>query len=114
MSEFNSKDDTTGVVNEVDLDGCDECESLSEDEYEQSRENGKWFQVMNDLVRMDKISSDEDIDVLREDVDLRIERMSEDSVFLAGYSDEVNYKYHFVCTDEGLEIRREIIRKDEP
>ena len=113
MPEFDSKNDTTDVVSEVDLEECDEYESLSEDVHEQAINDGEWFRVMDDLVRMDEISPDEDIDVLRENFDLRIERMSKDSVFLAGYSDEVNYKYHFVCTDDGLKIRREIIRKDE-
>jgi len=90
---------------------ADVVDGVNWDENEQDKKSGEWFTVMGDLVMMDKISSDEDIDVLKENVDLRIERMSEDSAFIVGYGEEVNYKYHFICTDDGLEIRREIIRE---
>lgn len=46
----------------------------------------------------------EDIDVMRPDVDLRIERLSDRSVPLAGYNggdkDDTDYRYWFTVTDE--------------
>ncbi|QRV16025.1 hypothetical protein JMJ58_03760 [Haloterrigena salifodinae] len=56
------------------------------------------------------ITPSEDIDVAH-DVDmLRMERMDDDSIYVAGYTDgddEPDYRYWFICTDDGLRIDSE-------
>jgi len=66
------------------------------------------------LLKSDIVEADEDIDILRLDVDLRMERLSDKSVFVAGYgggdNGEIDYRYWFNVDEGQLSIKREIIR----
>lgn len=60
---------------------------------------------------MDTILPTEDIDVAHDVDTLRIERLDESSIYLAGYTDgedEPVYMYWLVCTEDGLQIDSEI------
>lgn len=90
-------------------------EYLVETEEMQTREELMEQEDTTEILRKDTVESDEDIDVLRPDVDLRMERLSDKSVYVAGYGGgddgEIDYRYWFTVTDEeGLSIDREFLR----
>lgn len=103
---------------------CPDCERrfmeynieyLVETEEMQSREELMEQEDTTEILKKDTVEYDEDIDVMRVGVDLRMERMSDKSVFIAGYGGgddgDIDYRYFFTVTDEGgLRIDREIIR----
>ena len=69
------------------------------------------------VIKSDTIEADEDIDIYHQGSSLRIERLSEKSVFVAGYNGGENgntdYRYWFNVNDDGdLEISREVIKDD--
>jgi predicted RNA-binding Zn-ribbon protein involved in translation (DUF1610 family) len=96
-----------------------EIEFLVETEEMQSREELMEQESTREILRKDTVEADEDIDVMRPNVDLRMERSSNRSVYVAGYGGgddgEIDYRYWFTTTDDGeLRIDREIVRdKDE-
>jgi len=96
-----------------------EIEFLVETEEMQSREELMEQESTREILRKDTVEADEDIDVMRPNVDLRMERSSNRSVYVAGYGGgddgELDYRYWFTTTDDGeLRIDREIVRdKDE-
>lgn len=69
-----------------------------------------------EILKNDSIEPDEDIDVYHTEASLRMERMSDKSVFVAGYNggenNNIDYRYHFTCVEDGLKISREIVRDD--
>ena len=69
-----------------------------------------------EVVKSDTVEGDEDIDIYYPDVNLRMERLTHKSVYIAGYSggdeNNIDYRYWFNCTDSGLEIEREIVRDE--
>lgn len=115
------------VVMDMDVDydrECPDCEStyiqheiefLVETEEMQSREELMKQEDTSELLKNDTVAPDEDIDVLRPNVDLRMERLSHRSVYVAGYDGgddgEIDYRYWFTTTDDGqLRIDREFLR----
>ena len=104
---------------------CPECgnrymeytiDYLKETKEMQSREELMKQNDTPEILKNDSIAFDEDIDVMRVGVDLRMERLSDKSVYVAGYGGgddgDLDYRYWFTCTEDGLEIGREIIRDD--
>jgi DNA-directed RNA polymerase subunit M/transcription elongation factor TFIIS len=103
---------------------CPECGSeymkysidyLAEMVETKSREELMEQEDTSELLKNDAVAPDEDIDVLRPNVDLRMERLSHRSVYVAGYDGgddgEIDYRYWFTTTDDGeLRIDREFIR----
>lgn len=66
------------------------------------------------ILGSDTISADDDIDIYKAVDHLRMERMTEDGVWFAGYTDgeqENEYNFWLSQTDEGLVIRYEITRR---
>jgi hypothetical protein len=64
-----------------------------------------------DGIRADRIEADQDIDVAYNVDTLRIERMSKDSVWLVGYTEDgskPNYNYWFGIDEDGLYINQEV------
>jgi len=106
---------------------CPECEKrymvytveyLVETEDVQSRKELMEQEDTTEVLKKDTVESDEDIDVMRVGVDLRMERLSDKSVYIAGYSggdeDDIDYRYWFTVNDEGeLEISQEIVRNND-
>lgn len=78
---------------------------------EQIEENGL------EVLKTDTVEGDEDIDIYRPNTNLRIERLSHGSVYVAGYSggdeNNIDYRYWFTVRDGELEIDREIVRNNE-
>lgn len=70
-----------------------------------------------EVVRSDTVEADEDIDIYHPDTNLRIERLSDESVYVAGYSGgdsgNIDRRYWFTIEDGKLEIGREITRKND-
>ena len=70
-----------------------------------------------EVVKSDTVEGDEDIDIYRPDTDLRMERLSHESVYVAGYGggreSSTDYRYWFTVRDGQLEIDREIVRNDD-
>ena len=106
---------------------CPNCENrymeynieyLKEIEEMQSREELMKQVEQNEfeLLKNDTVEVDEDIDIYRPDVNLRMERLSDKAVYVAGYSggdeDDIDFRYWFTCTDDGLAIDREIVRDE--
>jgi Zn-finger nucleic acid-binding protein len=115
------------IVMDMDVDHdreCPDCEStyiqheiefLVETEEMQNRQELMEQEDTTEVLRKDSIGAFEDIDVMRPEVDLRMERLSDRSVYVAGYNggddDEIDYRYWFTVTDDGgLRIDREFIR----
>jgi predicted RNA-binding Zn-ribbon protein involved in translation (DUF1610 family) len=96
-----------------------EIEFLVETEEMQSRQELMEQEDTTEILRKDTIEPDEDIDVLRPNVDLRMERSSDRSVYVAGYGGgddgEIDYRYWFTVDDDdgGLRIDREFIRDND-
>jgi len=92
-------------------------EYLVETEEMQSREELLEETENPEILKNDSIEPDEDIDVYHTEASLRMERMNDKSVFVAGYNggedNDIDYRYYFACTEDGLEIGREIIRRHE-
>ena len=67
-----------------------------------------------EILKNDSIEPDEDIDVYHTEASLRMERLNDKSVFVAGYNggedNDIDYRYYFTCTEDGLEIGREVVR----
>jgi DNA-directed RNA polymerase subunit M/transcription elongation factor TFIIS len=92
-----------------------EIEFLEEKEETEDREELMEQEDTTEVLRSDTVHPDDDIDVLRPDVDLRMERLSYRSVYVAGYDGgddgDLDYRYWFGVNDEGeLRIDREFRR----
>lgn len=93
-------------------------EYLVETEEMQTREELMEQEDTTEILRKDTVEPDEDIDVLHPNVDLRMERSSDRSVYVAGYGGgddgEIDYRYWFTVDDDGgLRIDREFIRDND-